>query len=101
MQTTIFAKPLWLTIRLRRRSMIPNAMASAAAALAFMSIGTMEQRRSTREILEKRMESNCFKSADYRTRESLGRMPNETFARGEVGSLIIESVGLRERERFD
>gem|GEM_PF-5021132 len=47
------------------------------------------------------MGSNCFKSADYRTRESLGRMPNETFAGGEMDYLIIESLGWRKLVRFD
>src|ERR1700733_1959930 len=64
MPTTICAKPLWLMIRLRRRSTILNATASDAAALAYMSIGTMERRRSTRAISERRTGSSFSRWAD-------------------------------------
>ena len=52
----------WRTTRLPRLSMIPNAMASDAAALAYTNIGTMGQIRSTRAISEKRTGSNFSKS---------------------------------------
>ena len=49
-------------IHLRRLSMILNATASDAAALAFTNIGTMGQTRSTRAISEKRAGSSFSKS---------------------------------------
>src|SRR5277367_6714986 len=57
-------KPLWLMIRLRRRSTILNAMASDAAALAYMSIGTMERTRSTQAISERRTGSSFSRWVD-------------------------------------
>src|SRR5690349_4720167 len=52
----------WRTTRLRRHSMILNATASDAAALAYTNIGTMGQIRSTRAISEKRTGSNFSRS---------------------------------------
>src|SRR5258708_40202967 len=59
MRTTTCAKPLWQTIRRRRRSTIQNAMAYDAAASGYLSIGTM-QTRSTRAISEKSAWDRAF-----------------------------------------
>src|SRR5258708_37536307 len=64
MPITTCAKPPWLMTHLRRRSMIPNAMASAAAALVYMNIGTMGGTRSTRAISGKRTGSNFSRPAE-------------------------------------
>src|ERR1700675_581066 len=52
----------WRMTHLRRLSMILNATASDAAALAYTNIGTMGQTRSIRAISEKRTGSNFSKS---------------------------------------
>src|SRR5258707_4444489 len=62
MPITTCANLPWLMTHLRRRSMILNATASDAAALAYTNIGTMGQTRSTRAISEKRKGSNFSKS---------------------------------------
>src|SRR6266446_3932928 len=62
MPITTFANLPWRMTRLRRLSMILNATASDAAALAYTNIGTMGQIRSTRAISEKRTGSNFSKS---------------------------------------
>jgi hypothetical protein len=51
------------------RSMILNATASDAAALAYTNIGTMGQIRSTRAVSEKRTGSNFSKSEVRNIRE--------------------------------
>src|SRR5690349_1513271 len=51
----------WLMTHLPRRSMIPNATASDAAALVYTNIGTMGRTRSTRAISENRTGSNFSK----------------------------------------
>src|ERR1700722_1346398 len=68
MPTIICARPPWLMIRLRRRSTIPSAPASDAAALVYMSTGTMERTRSTQAISEKRTGSSFSPWADQRPR---------------------------------
>src|ERR1700751_1793225 len=62
MPRTTCANLPWRTTHLRRLSMILNATASDAAALAYTNIGTMAQTRSTRAISEKRTGSNFSKS---------------------------------------
>src|SRR5580658_5138480 len=62
MPITTCANLPWQTIHLRRLSMILNATASDAAALAYTNIGTMGQTRSTRAISEKRTGSSFSKS---------------------------------------
>src|ERR1700740_2515551 len=62
MPITTCANLPWRMTHLRRLSMILNATASDAAALAYTNIGTMGQIRSTRAIWEKRTGSNFFKS---------------------------------------
>src|ERR1700683_1520302 len=62
MPIIICANLPWRMTRLRRLSMILNATASDAAALAYTNIGTMGQTRSTRAISEKPTGSNFFES---------------------------------------
>src|SRR5260370_28717282 len=62
MPITTCANLPWRMARLRRLSMILNATASDAAALAYTNIGTVGQTRSTRAISEKRTGSNFSKS---------------------------------------
>src|SRR5258708_35370355 len=62
MPITTCANLPWRMTHLRRLSMILNATASDAAALAYKNIGTMGQIRSTRAISEKRTGSNFSKS---------------------------------------
>src|SRR5271170_800642 len=62
MPMTTCANLPWRMTHLRRLSMILNATASDAAALAYTNIGTMGQIRSTRAISEKRTGSNFSKS---------------------------------------
>src|SRR5260370_18716841 len=69
MPITTCANLLWLTIHLRRRSMILNATASDAAASVYMSIGIMGRTRSTRAVSEKRMGSNFSGSAEIKEAE--------------------------------
>src|SRR3984957_6385098 len=61
MPITTCANLPWQMTHLRRRSMIPNATASDAAALAYTNIGTMGPIRSTRAISEKRAGSSFSK----------------------------------------
>src|ERR1700740_3414223 len=62
MPITTCANLPWRMTHLRRLCMILNATASGAAALAYTSIGTMGQTRSTRAISENRTGSNFSKS---------------------------------------
>src|SRR6202007_1435474 len=62
MPITTCANLPWRMTHLRRLSMILNATASDAAALAYTNIGTMGQIRSTRAISEKRTGSNFSES---------------------------------------
>src|SRR5580700_11339274 len=62
MPITTCANLPWRMTHLRRLSMILNATASDAAALAYTNIGTMGQTRSTRAISEKRTGSSFSKS---------------------------------------
>jgi hypothetical protein len=62
MPITTCANLPWLMTQLRRRSMILNATASDAAALACTNIGTMGLKGSIRAISEKRTGSNFSRS---------------------------------------
>src|SRR5260370_16641343 len=70
MQITNCANLPWRMTRLRRLSMILNATASDAAALAYTNIGTMGQIRSIRAISERRTGSNFSKSEVRSTLET-------------------------------